>query len=452
MRDLILIAAVFLCSLVALPRPVFGVLVFVCLGFLNPQSFAWGVARSLPLSQLIAIATMLGYSFCSERKRFPRQRELFLLLALWGMFGISTLFAIYPQPALSRLIFVSKILLMVFVAMSLVNTPQRLQWLLRVIALILGFHGLKGGIFVILSGGQHIVWGPEGSFLEANNAIGLALAMNIPLLLYLWKIETVAWLRWLIIAMLFFSYPAILGTYSRGAWLGLAIVTVLLFLRSKHKFVLAPAAGIFALITIPFLSQIVPERMVQRYDILVNYEKDDSAISRFWNWEFCKRVGMAHPLTGGGFDYYNVDLYPIYYPEFVQRWGAQKIWSCHSTWYTIFGEHGFPGLLLWLGLLGSSFLSLRKLSFAVKDDGPLSWIPQCARMISISLVSFIIVGSFFDAAYFDLLYYLIGAIIILKEIARATAAKAILPTSSRLVIDRPAAVTQMASVGLKRSH
>jgi probable O-glycosylation ligase (exosortase A-associated) len=443
MRDLVLIAAVFLCSLVALPRPVFGVLVFVCLGFLNPQSFAWGVGRSFPSSQLIAIATFLGYLCWSERKRFPHQRELFLLLALWGMFGISTLFAIYSEPAQAEFIFVSKILLMVFLGIFLINTADRLHWLLRVIALSLGFHGLKGGIFVILSGGQYTVWGPEGSFLEANNSIGLALAMNIPLLFYLLKIETVIWLRWLIKFMLFFSYPAILATYSRGAWLGLAIVTVLLLLRSKHKFLLAPAAGFLALITIPFLSQVVPERMVQRYDVLVNYENDDSAQSRFWNWEFCKRVGMARPLTGGGFDFYNAELYPIYYPEFVARWGAQKTWSCHSSWLTVFGEHGFPGFLLWLGLITSSFLSLKKLSSLGRNYEPLSWIAQCGSMVGIALIAFVVVGSFIDAAYFDLLYYLIGITIILKEIARVTAAETS-PIVNRLVVHRPVVVGGMA--------
>ena len=435
-------AAVFLCSLVALPRPVFGILAFVCLGFLNPQSFTWGVARSLPFSQLIAIATILGYMLWSERKRFPRQRELFLLLALWGMFGISTLSAIYPEPALAGFILVSKILLMVFLAMSLINTADRLHWLLRVIALSLGFHAFKGGMFVILSGGQYIVWGPEGSFLEANNSIGLALAMNIPLLLYLLKTETVAWLRWLIMIMLILSYPAVLGTYSRGAWLGLAVVTALVLLRSKRKFLLVPAAGLLALMSIPFLSQVVPERMVERYDILVNYEKDDSAESRFWNWEFCKRVGMARPLTGGGVDFYNVELYPIYYPEFVQRWGHRK-WSCHSSWFTVFGEHGFPGLLLWLGLIIASFLSLRKLRSVAKGNEQWSWIAEASYMIEIALVAFFVVGSFVDAAYFDLLYYLIGIIIILKEVARVTAAEAS-PIVNSLLAPRPVVVSGMA--------
>jgi putative inorganic carbon (hco3(-)) transporter len=422
-RDLILIAFVLVCSFIALGRPVLGILVFVCLGFLNPHSFTWSVGRVFPLSQVAAIGTIIGYVLCSEPKRFPRQRELFLLLALWGMFGISTLFAIYPEPALTRFVFLSKILLMVFLAVFLINTADRFHWLVRVIALSLGFHAVKGGLFFILSGGNYLFWGPEGTFLEANNSIGLALVMNIPLLLYLLKIETALWLRWLIMAMLVLSYPAILATYSRGAWIGLAVVTTLILLKSKHKFWLVPAVGILASIIMPVLPQLFPERMVGRYDILVNYEKDDSAESRFWNWEFCKRVGMAHPLTGGGFDYYNVELYPVYYPEFIDRWGPHKWWSCHSAWLTVFGEHGFPGLFLWLGLLGSSFLSLRKLSSVGKSNEQAYWITEYAHMIEIALVAFMAVSTFLDAAYFDLLYYLIGTIVILKEIAHLIAAE-----------------------------
>ena len=54
---------------------------------------------------------------------------------------------------------------------------------------------MKGGIFAMISGGGFIVYGPEGSFLEANNSIGLALAMNIPVLMYLLKTEQKNWAR-----------------------------------------------------------------------------------------------------------------------------------------------------------------------------------------------------------------------------------------------------------------
>jgi probable O-glycosylation ligase (exosortase A-associated) len=331
------------------------------------------------------------------------------------MFGVSTLFALYPEKATEQFIHISKIFLMVFLATSLINNRERLHWLLRVISLSLGFYALKGGTFVLLSGGNYIVWGPEGSFLEANNSLGLALAMNLPLLVYLAKVESVVWLRGIMVSMAILSYPTVLATYSRGAWIGLGLVTALLISKSKHKVLMVTAALIIAIVLTPIVIEVVPERMVARYDILVNYEKDDSAMSRFWNWEFCKRVGMAHPMTGAGFNYYNSELYAIYFPEFIEQWGPQKYWTCHSAWLTVLGEHGIFGFLLWVGLIVSTFLSLRRLSLVGREHQDTIWVTQLSEMIKIALVAFMVVGTFVDAAYFDLLYYLIGIVMVLKN-------------------------------------
>src|SRR5215510_3298111 len=103
--------------------------------------------------------------------------------------------------------------------------------------------------------------------------------------------------------MMVFSYPAVVCTFSCGAWLGLAAATLMIVLRSKHKFFIAPALGVLAIILLPLL----PQRVLSRYNDLANYEEEASAQSRLWNWEFCTRVGMAHPLAGGGFNYYSIE-------------------------------------------------------------------------------------------------------------------------------------------------
>src|SRR5262249_32644610 len=161
--------------------------------------------------------------------------------------------------------------LMVFLSMSLINTEYDLHMLVRVIALSLGFLALKGGIFVLITGGNYMVWGPDRSFLTSNTAFGLALSMNIPLLYYLMKIETNAWLRWIMLAELVLSYPAILGTYSRGAWLASGIVTSLILIKSKHKLLVLPMVYVLAISVQPYLTQILPQRAFARYDDLVNY-------------------------------------------------------------------------------------------------------------------------------------------------------------------------------------
>ena len=281
---------------------------------------------------------------------------------------------------------------------------------------------MKGSAFAIVSGGGEIVYGPESSFLNANNMIGLALAMNVPILLYLLKRETRPWLQWMIRAMVFFSYPAVVFTYSRGAWIGLAMVTALLVLKTKYKLIIVPAAGLLTVVLITAAPLIAPARLAQRYDSLVNYEQDQSAESRFWNWEMCRRVGMARPLYGGGFSFYARELYPIYYPEFVAHWGPEALWSCHSMWFTVFGKHGFPGFILWAALLISCFSGLRRIRRAARSYPELAWMEGCATALQGAFIAYMVVGTFIDSAYFDMFYYLVAVVIIMKERLRAVAA------------------------------
>ena len=324
----------------------------------------------------------------------------------------------YPDHAVRRLTYISKILLMVFLTMSLMKDRSRLEMLLRVIALSIGFVGIKGALFVLATGGENMVWGPEGSFLEANNSIGLALVMNVPLLYYLSKVETRPWLRKIIIVMLWGSFPAIICTYSRGAWLGLVMVTGLLFLRIKHKFLVFSAVGLIALIGAGTLSQFLPQRLSTRYEQLENYKEESSAESRFWSWEFCKRIAFDRPLTGGGFNFPTWRLYRQYFPEFAARWGEYKTWSCHSSWFTMFCEHGFPGIIIWLSLLLSCFMSLRSLRAYGKLNPEYSWIVPFADAIQAALAAYIVVGTFIDANYFDMFYYVVAMVVIAKEIVR----------------------------------
>ena len=111
----------------------------------------------------------------------------------------------------------------------------KLKWLLFVITLSLGFYGLKGGIWAVRTGGGEMVLGPIRTFISGNTEIGLALNMILPFLLMLRRDETRKWFRHLLLVMFCFTIIAVLITHSRGAFLGLAAVLGMLFLKSKAK-------------------------------------------------------------------------------------------------------------------------------------------------------------------------------------------------------------------------
>jgi probable O-glycosylation ligase (exosortase A-associated) len=338
---------------------------------------------------------------------------------------VSTWGALYPEDALEKLIGVSKIFLMIGIATLIINSDEKLYSLIRIIGYTLGFFALKAGLFAIRSGGTELVYGPEISFLSANNSIGLALGMSMPILAYLIKTERARWVKWMGKAMFLMSIPAIVFTFSRGAWLGLVMAVALTALKSKRKFVAVGVVGILVVLLQAIVPMIAPDRLVKRYDDLVNYENEGSAQSRFWNWEFCRRVGFARPMIGGGFDFYRLETYARFYPEFSVRYPG-KVWSCHNSFLSVFGEHGVPGAVVWSWLIGLTFINLRRLRlYARQSLGPPN-LKDFADMVQGSLVVFFVVGSFIDAAYFDMFYYLLAFVIIQKGlVARMIENKAV---------------------------
>lgn len=318
-----------------------------------------------------------------------------------------------PDLAWTQFVQVSKILLMVIISTLLITDEKSLHRLAMVVALSLGFYGLKGGFWFCLTGGQHMVYGPEHSFLEANNAIGLALAMNLPWLWYLRRLATNRLLRLLMLAMFLFSYPAVVGTFSRGAWLAASAATLFMILKSRYRIVCFFGFLFLLTIALPMVS-LLPERIQARYSDLVHYESDASAQSRLHLWRVARNVALDKPILGAGFDYYSLEIYRQYYPDFLSLF-PEKVWKSHSIWFAMLGEHGFTGLILWVLLVASCLLSARKLRAVGARDPDFSSLASYGAMLEVSFMAYIVAGTFLDAAYFDVLYQSVGVIVIIKN-------------------------------------
>ncbi len=128
-----------------------------------------------------------------KKKELIWTRETKLLLIFTGWMFISTLLAMYPELAWPQWDKVWRIILMTFVTMLVINSRERLYWLIVVISLSLAFYGVKGGIFVLTGGSGNNVMGPGGSFIEDRNSVALALLMTVPLLWYVRLQATQAW-------------------------------------------------------------------------------------------------------------------------------------------------------------------------------------------------------------------------------------------------------------------
>ena len=152
-----LTAFVFAMLPICLAHPWIGMLMWAWLGYMNPHRLTWHFSYTMPYAIMVAVATLVGLLFTKDRKPMPWVRETYLLSALWLLFTLSTVFALYPGDAWKRWYFVSKILLFTYVPLLLLQDRKRLKWFLLVIALSIGFYGLKGGIWSIGKGGAGTV-------------------------------------------------------------------------------------------------------------------------------------------------------------------------------------------------------------------------------------------------------------------------------------------------------
>jgi probable O-glycosylation ligase (exosortase A-associated) len=418
-RDIALVIVVVSLLPVCFLRTWVGVLVWCWLAFMNPHRLVWDFAYYLPFSQWVAIATLAGLVFARDRQPMVWTRETVLLLVLWGWFCLTTMGALYPEDARGQLERVSKILLMTFLVIPFFQDRGRLRILLLVVAGSIGFYGLKGGIWVLLTGGQyHVLGPPEDTFISTNNALALVLNMILPVLFYLAKEETRRWRRHLLYATFYASIISVLFTYSRGGLVGLLVVLGVLFLNRQNLPYVAAAALLLCVLAFGF----APDKWLGRMETIANYQEDGSANARFTSWYVAFRLANDSPVTGGGFwGVANQQTYQRYLPG--APYGDLPQHDAHSIYFGLLGEHGYPGLALFAMLIGSTLLSLSLVRKRALQREDLRWAANYASMLRASILGYLVCGTFLSVAYFDLAYLLLAVAVLVKALVHRELAK-----------------------------
>lgn len=404
MRDLALALVLFGSIPFILARPYLGLLMWSWLGYMNPHRLTWGFAYSFPWVMLIAIVTLVSLAISKESKRIPVSAVsvLLVLFLLWT--GFTTFFAAVPGTASETWQQFAKTLVMVFVTLMLVNSRERMHWLVWVIVISLGFYGLKGGVFTILHGGGNHVFGPAGSFIGDNNALALALCMILPLMRYLQLQSARKYMKVGMGLAMVLTGVAVLGTYSRAGLIALVVVGAALVLKSRRRVTLAIALAAVVVVGYHYM----PAKWTERMGTIQHAEQTDSMQTRIQSWQFATNVALHRPLVGGGFDVYLSDeMWQHYGPE-----GAIPR-AIHSIYFRVLGEHGFVGLLLFLGLLAASWRKCSQVRKLVRDTPENKWAFDLASMLQVSLLAFMTAGVAAPMSYFDLTYQLMAMCVLL---------------------------------------
>ena len=400
MRDLVLGPVILAIAAYGLLHPWLGILGWTWVSIMNPHAFSWRLS-SMPVAALVAGTTLLGLLITKDRRKFVVEPESAILMLFMLWMTITLVLAFRPGDSYSMWNRVMKIDLMILVAMVVLHSKKHILLLAWVLVFSIGFFGVKGGLFTLATGGSYRVWGPDGSYIQGNNEIALALVMIIPLMRFLQLTTSSKWISRGLVASMLLCAAAALGSHSRGALLAIVAMAAVLWWRSKKKVV--------GLIVIPVLgiamASFMPAEWWDRMGTIQTYDQDASAGGRINAWWMAWNVAKDN-FFGGGFTFTSRSVCAVYAPI------PDDCRAAHSIYFMVLGEHGFVGLSLFLLLWAVVYVSAGHLRTQGKRLPETQWLSHLGAMCQVSLAGYAVGGAFLSLSYYDLPYNILILVVL----------------------------------------
>lgn len=407
MRSLFILGLVFGFAPFILLWPYIGLLAWSWISYMNPHKLTFGAAFGFPVADIIGISTLIGWAISREKKDITLHPIVIAILVYYLWTTVTSVFANHPTLAWDKWELFTKVLLITFVAISLMRSQARLHAMIWVMVISCGYFAFKGGIFTFLTMGKYHVWGPPGTFHGDNNGIAVTFLMILPLLRYL-QMQCQNRLAWMgLAAAQLLTVASVFGSQSRGAMVALAVVLGYMLLRNRQFMVLIliAASGFGAF-------KLMPEAWQERQLSTLEWQDDSSAQGRIRMWQFAINVANDNPAVGGGFDvFFHGPSRQQYMPRnddgTISRGRAS-----HSIYFEVLGEHGYVGLAMYILIGVIAFFSAEHIMRRTRKRPDLRWARDLASMIQLSLIAFAVGCAFLQKATFDLYFHILALIVI----------------------------------------
>ncbi len=380
-------------------------------------TFFFVAARLPPLfTELGIYLALLGLVVRPQGLGFPPPLRWAVVFLLWAL--MSAFFAISPETAWPVLIERLKALVIFFVVVNVLRTPQQLRFYVLLILVAFAIYPARGTLINYVTGNTlfgRAIW--NQMYANPNDLGALTLLMlGLALAIATVKTQDVR-VRRTVAAFVPVMLLIILLTQSRGVFLGLLVgfgPPLLGRLRRRSSgttsvlavlavvAVLAPAASWHRLEGITTLSSTIDEADKERRPPAGGDRFDQlaavSAVQRFEILKTGLHIAADHPVLGVGIGGYR-EANARYAPLLGEH-------DAHNTYVSLAAEMGFPGLLLWLGLVGSVLAQVRRRRAHLEADDrtiQVLWIER-------AVIGFLVAGFFASYAALTVFYLFLGTL------------------------------------------
>lgn len=420
MRDIAVTILFFFLIVYTIKRPYIGVCAWLWVALAYPAGWAWGFSSSFRINMTVALLTMVSYVVYKKKPKVEFNSTTLLIILFWMLALISSLVSdsIIIGFVWAKFTEVSKILLLYLFIILVIDKKIHIDTLIWSIILSVSSYAAMEATKFMVSGGAHRIAGFHGHVLGDRNDLAVAINMCIPLIIYIYNQTQHKLLKLGVLALLVFNIIAVVGTYSRGGFVGLIIVGAYFFIKSKRKFLWVLIIGI----SIPIFSSNAPSEWTERMDTVKEAKTDSSFVGRLWAWKISVKIANDNVFGNGFFatqdpfawNYYgrNIDDFGfIHTPPMPE---GQIVKAAHSIYFQVLGDLGYLGLLVFVLMVVSLLLKANKLQkLAIKKDIP--WCANLCAMLSISSVGYALTGANVSLAYFDLFFTLLALLCVIEN-------------------------------------
>jgi putative inorganic carbon (HCO3(-)) transporter len=309
----------------------------------------------LPLGGF-AIAVAL-YSFLLQRAsvRFPPYLGWLTAFLIWAF--VAAMQTEYPDAVEPQVVMLLKLCLIVLVAANAMQTRAQMRLFMVFFLGCFALWPLRGAMFNFFFYHNDMEGRAIWNQLYGNpNDLGAIALLQLSMAVTLLESEPKGWVRWSAVLGVILIPMLILMTQSRGVFLGLLVFIAITLVGQRRRLRLVFRIGVIALL----LAAIAPAGVWDRVGTLrhatstTTLDEVDgaagSARQRYEIWRVGWKIVQDHPLTGVGLGAYgpNHEQYALR-PQFNPT--AQGPRDSHSLYLKVLAETGYPGLLLYLGML-----------------------------------------------------------------------------------------------------
>jgi O-antigen ligase len=393
---------------------------FVCLFifsivlYFRPYELIPGLSGLKSMAFYTGIVTLVVY-FASQLAiegnltARPREVNMVLLLGIAGLLSIPL--AIDPSEAWATFLdFVIKTILIFIVLANVLRTELRMKmlfWLVLIVSIYLSvslIHDYRAGIFKIglaETNTQRVAGAIKGLF-DNSNDLALHLVTIMPIAFVLGLVKKNLLRRLVYWGIAFLMLAAVIITFSRGGFLALIVMTVVMARKFGRRNKAATMATL--VLGLVFFVAVAPGAYGGRLATIFDSASDvtGSSSQRTIVLKRSIWVALRYPLFGVGLG------------NFHHK--SEHELGTHNAYTQVAAEVGIPAMILYIIFLVHPIRKLRMIEREMFERNETSRFYYLSIGLQASLIGYM-VASFFAAVAFQwYVYYLVGYAICLRRI------------------------------------